>query len=786
VLEQAGERLAFSDLSAAERLADHAAELAPDHPEASFILGHCAMERGDAVDGVRKLLAAARSMRRLPLSAKQQYALWSDLGFLFTRILSGTDAGFASWKAIEYSNWLSSSASDKAGDTPLVSIVLLASSRPEWMTAATQSVLEQTYRNIELVVVHDRVDGASEALASLLLTRCPFPYRSVLTGDLDEAARINAGVRASGGAFVNVLDSTNSFPADRITNFVRSVVGHNRTWGFAKVEFVDRNAIPVGPAQESKVARAMEMFADICAAETVGFSFIDQTFVAVAVDNLFFERALFERLAGFRHLEHVYAWDFALRALWFDEPVYIPTVECACRLEESAMPESKRIQAEAAQLAMFREFYESACSEAVPPNPYAPSLHHWRKHFLKKPFQVGHVLAFPLERLEALSEETIEQQKLGATVEVLPGINLIGFAYGEFGLAENLRALANACGVGGIPFIVRDVDMRLKTRQADRTMAPHITDELRHACSVFCVNPDMLKPVMHLLRPHAGFRPYNVGFWFWELEQIPREWSFGIENIDEIWVATQFVADAMRRATSKPVIKMPTPVEVKISRPYTRREFALPEDRFLFLFSFDFNSFVKRKNPEATIAAFKRAFADARRDVGLVIKSINGLNNPAKLQETRALIGEDNRIVITDGFLRRDEVSGLESVVDAYVSLHRAEGFGLGLAEAMYLGKPVIGTAYSGNLEFMNGENSCLVDYRLVPIRRGEYLYDDERFHWADPDIEQAAWWMTRLVDDADFRDRIARRGQRDIRDRFAYVQTAAAIHGRLVDLGLL
>src|SRR5262249_38839648 len=163
------------------------------------------------------------------------------------------------------------------------------------------------------------------------------------------------------------------------------------------------------------------------------------------------------------------------------------------------------------------------------------------------------------------------------------------------------------------------------------------------------------------------------------LEQVPREWSFGIESIDEIWVATQFVADTMRRVTSKPVVKLPTPIEVKVSRRYTRMEFGLPNDRFLFLFSFDFNSFAMRKNPEGAIAAFKQAFAVTRRDVGLVIKSINGLNNPAKLRELRDLVGDDDRIVITDGFLSRDEVSGLESVVDAYVSLHRAEGLGFAL-----------------------------------------------------------------------------------------------------------
>ncbi len=142
--------------------------------------------------------------------------------------------------------------------------------------------------------------------------------------------------------------------------------------------------------------------------------------------------------------------------------------------------------------------------------------------------------------------------------------------------------------------------------------------------------------------------------------------------------------------------------------------------------------------------------------------------------------------MLLDQLFTRDQVSGLESVVDAYVSLHRSEGFGLGLAESMYLGKPVIGTAYSGNLEFMDPENSCLVDFGLVPVRKGEYLYNDARSRWADPDVEQAAYHMRRLVDDSDFRNRIAQRGQGTIRTRFNRAATAALVRGRLGELGLI
>jgi glycosyltransferase involved in cell wall biosynthesis len=252
-----------------------------------------------------------------------------------------------------------------------------------------------------------------------------------------------------------------------------------------------------------------------------------------------------------------------------------------------------------------------------------------------------------------------------------------------------------------------------------------------------------------------------------------------------MWVATEFVATAMRGATPKPVVKIPPPIEVRLSRRYARSDFDLCEDRFLFLFSFDYNSFPKRKNPGGAIAAFQRAFGD-RRDVGLVLKSVNGKRYPERFAETRELVGSDERIVLLDRFFTRDEISGLQSVVDAFVSLHRSEGLGLGLAESMYQGKPVIGTRYSGNLEFMNDENSCLVDYELVPVQQGEYMYQGLGLHWAEPNVDQAARLMRRLVDDAAFRDRIARAGQETIRTRFTAAATAKLMRERLRALGMI
>jgi glycosyltransferase involved in cell wall biosynthesis len=781
-MTQAAALLASGDLAAAERSAREALQLAPSHPEALRLLGDALSQQGDAPGALASLLEAAKSLGSVALAADDQYRIWNDLGAMFSQALSGMDSANAAALRTQYDAWKHSRPA--TDESPLVSVVVIATGRVEWTLNALRSIDAQTYAPIEVVLIDDDLSARSAVIGVAFESLTGSKRRLRASGTVAEI--LNAGVRASSGAFVCVIDGADRLQPARIASMVDAVARREHAWGFGNVAFIDRDGAPLTGAQNPAVREALELLEAIPESDTIGFSLLHRAFVAVAAGNLFFNRALFDQLDGFRPVPDYTAWDFALRALWLHEPVYVGEATLEHRQTEAAPTPAAQARLEGSQVAMFREYYARACSEETAPNFFAPSLTRWQNHFLKTPFQVGHVLAFPMARLEAIAATIAEHRPDAAAGVARQGINLIGFAFGEFGLGENLRALATACQVGDIPFIVRDVDLKLKTRQADRSMTGHIADELRYACSLFCLNPDMLKPIASLLLPGEGARRYNIGFWFWELEQIPRQWRGAIDSVDEIWVASEFVAHAMRRATDKPVLKVPTPIEVRLSHPYARSDFALPDDRFLFLFSFDFNSFVMRKNPTAAIDAFLRAFPATRRDVGLVIKSINGGNQPDKLEEMRARIAGHEGIVLLDGFMSRDQVSGLQSVVDCYVSLHRAEGLGLGLAESMYLGKPVIGTGYSGNLEFMTAGNSCLVGYHLVPIEKGQYLYDDERFVWAEPDVEQAAQWMRRLVDDREFRDRIAQRGQHDIRSRFTHANAAGLMRARLAELDLL
>lgn len=787
-LQHAQQRLDDADVAGAESLCRAVLAASPDHTEALRILALCDYERGMPEESLRTLLRVAKSLPAQATSPQHQYAVWTALNFMFTQALTGLDSMLAARSRDDYRTWRTSLTEGERDDTPCVSIVVVVPEVANNAAAALDSVYRQTYRNLEIVVVHAGRDPTEAQRLADLLRQCPFPCRLLGLPTEDIVSMVNAGVRGATGAFVNVLHADHGFAETRVAALVRQVANRGFAWGFTGVEFVDGEDHPVPIGKDRRVDNLRQLLNAVPESETVGFTLIHQEFIAVSESNLFFSRELYDRIGGFAMLPSIFAWDFALRSLWLEEPGHVASAEFRHRAAASGGAGApKRAAFEAAQIAMFARYYLAACGEGpAPPNRYAPSLHHWRMHFLKTPFQVGHVLAFPVDLLERLGEAIVEQRARQVPEALAQGVNFVGFAFAELGLGESLRAFAKACLAGGIPFVVRDVDLRLKARQADRTLASHVADDLKYRCSLFCLNPDMLKTVRNLLAAASSAGGYNIGYWYWELEQLPREWGEAFARVDEVWVATEFVADAMRRATAKPVHKIPPPVEVTLSRLYQRSEFGLPERVFLFLFSFDFNSFAKRKNPEGVIAAFRQAFAAGRRDVALVIKSVNGSNRPEMLREIRALVDEDDRIMLVDEFFSRDKVFGLQSVVDAFVSLHRSEGFGLGLAESMYLGKPVIGTAYSGNLEFMNPDNSCLVDYELVPIGKGEYLYDDERFRWADPYVAQAAYYMRRLADDADFRARIAARGKHDIRTRFTQANAAVLMRQRLRELGLL
>ena len=256
----------------------------------------------------------------------------------------------------------------------------------------------------------------------------------------------------------------------------------------------------------------------------------------------------------------------------------------------------------------------------------------------------------------------------------------------------------------------------------------------------------------------------------WELAQYPREWAGELEPFPGGMGRLRLREAALREAVSIPVSRMPLGVEPRVSRFLGRRYFGIPEAAVLFLLKFDFLSGVERTNPFAVLEAFRRL----RRlrpapAVRLVIKVDYGSRRPIehrRFMDAVAEAGDD--VLIIDRPMTEDESRNLLRCCDCFVSLHRAEGVGISLAEAMYFRKPVIATGYSGNLEFMSEDTSCLIPYRLVPVSEGSYPYAEGQL-WAEPDIDAAVDAMVRLLDDPAYRRALGEAASRHLRVHFNY-----------------
>ncbi|MCA1648157.1 MAG: glycosyltransferase, partial [Chloroflexi bacterium] len=295
----------------------------------------------------------------------------------------------------------------------------------------------------------------------------------------------------------------------------------------------------------------------------------------------------------------------------------------------------------------------------------------------------------------------------------------------------------------GIPVALKDLSALSPNRSDDPTLMQFDT---RHPYGVnlVCVNADQHFVVMSHVGEQFFRGRYNIGVWFWELPTFPEEWLDRFAHYDEIWVASSFVANTLAPISPIPVVRIPSVLTgaASGSRDKGRAKLNVVDDEFVFLFIFDFRSYFERKNPIALINAFKRAFTPDE-PVRLVIKCVNEDFEPHAAREM-ARQARGHPISIEHGYWTADDIRDLMAAGDAYVSLHRAEGLGLPLADAMVLGKPVIATAWSGNMDFMDAFNSFPVKYRLVELEEDIGPYRAGSI-WAEPSVEHAAELM-RLV----------------------------------------
>ncbi|RQW80048.1 MAG: glycosyltransferase, partial [Geobacter sp.] len=360
-----------------------------------------------------------------------------------------------------------------------------------------------------------------------------------------------------------------------------------------------------------------------------------------------------------------------------------------------------------------------------------------------------------------------------------PGVNLVGYLRSELGLGEAARQVVGAVRSLGLPLST----LTLPTVHARQE---HPFEELRpepgwanpYDINLVCVNAGAVMRFAGMAGRGFFSGRYTVGYWAWELEGFPDSWPRAFEAVDEIWMNSEHAATGVREVTEKPVAVFPVPVELPTPAPMTRSALGVPQG-FLFLFVFDYGSVAERKNPVGLVQAFKKAFAPGEGPV-LVIKSISEAANPTARERLHYEAGGRPDIVLLEGYMPRAHKDALLAACDAYVSLHRAEGFGITMAEAMALGKPTIATGYSGNLEFMTRENSYLVGWQpgrvpadCRPYRQGAV--------WAEPDLADAAALLRRVFENPEEAHRVGEVARADLA-RLHSPAARARLLGELLD----
>ena len=250
-----------------------------------------------------------------------------------------------------------------------------------------------------------------------------------------------------------------------------------------------------------------------------------------------------------------------------------------------------------------------------------------------------------------------------------------------------------------------------------------------------------------------NFRPGRIiGYFAWELAAPPSDWPNREVLWDEIWTPSRFAAESLAKHYQCPIYVVPH-VVLKSGKPRIWRK---GNEVLTFLTMADQRSSLVRKNPRAVVSAFQQAFP-TERDVALTVK-VRQTNRPSKeLELLISQIAGDGRIRLITDSLDRNEVDLLLEKSHVYVSLHRAEGFGLPLLEARTSGISTIATAYSGNLDFMTSNDSVLVPFDLVTMTDDDGVYGTVT--WAEPDISAAAAAMRRFYESPDFLFEIANNG---------------------------
>lgn len=353
------------------------------------------------------------------------------------------------------------------------------------------------------------------------------------------------------------------------------------------------------------------------------------------------------------------------------------------------------------------------------------------------------------------------------------GVEVVGFFQSASGLGESARLCALQLQQCGVKVRCTSVEKMFgKPQEIEWPFTDSAkADEI--GCRIFHLNPPMMPPAIFSMGLRHYARCYNIAYWAWELEEIPVEWTRAIPYVNAIFCPSEFTAQTLRKYTRKPVATVPHPVTLGAVRTDMRATLGLPEQAFVVATLFSFGSALERKNPYAAVAAFVAA-CDEMEDAWLILKSNHGGDSTDK-QAFLDYIQPYARVRLIDDVWEKDQVLGLIEAADVYLSLHRSEGFGLPIAEAMLAGTPTMVTDWSGSRDFCDADNSFPVPYRLIPVQSSHPEFAElQHAQWADPDGTAAAAILRRIYSQRDLARAKAQRCLRATNAWFAeprYVQ---------------
>ncbi|MEM1181637.1 MAG: glycosyltransferase [Acidobacteriota bacterium] len=357
------------------------------------------------------------------------------------------------------------------------------------------------------------------------------------------------------------------------------------------------------------------------------------------------------------------------------------------------------------------------------------------------------------------------------------GVNVVGYLDAETGMGEAGRSMVEALQRAGVPTSLHTLGLGVVARRGDSEYQGLVSD-FEHDINLFVVNADQVQPVRDHLGPEVFAGRYNIGLWLWELEDFPTHLEAAFGPLDELWTPSSFCLDAFSRVSPIPVRRMPLPITRRPVDPLDRAHFDLTDEAFVALFIFNYLSYAERKNPAAAVRAFKQAFGESDSHQ-LVIKTSQMDFAPEAHRALVAEVADAPNIRLVNDYLSRREIDSLMATSDVYLSLHRSEGYGLTVAEAMLRETPVVATPYSGVSDFFDSTTGWPAAYELLELEAAAGPYPAGS-RWADPDASHAAELLREIAAGGDPVERRIGRAKRAIEDNFSADAVAKRLRGTL------